>query len=73
MAIEQEWRSKMDVCAPLFPLPLPNISIISSTREAPAPILGSYASYMEKEIFEQPDSTDRTLKGRIDFDNYKGL
>ena len=27
---------------------------------------------MEKEIFDQPGSTERTLRGRVDFDNYKG-
>jgi len=32
---------------------------------------GTYSTYMEKEIFEQPNSTERTLKGRVDFDNYK--
>ncbi len=35
--------------------------------------VGNYASYMEKEIFEQPDSAERTMKGRIDFENYKGI
>ena len=34
---------------------------------------GTYSTYMEKEIFEQPNSTERTLKGRVDFDNYKGM
>eukprot|EP00795_Rhopilema_esculentum_P012952 gene12952-3711_t len=32
---------------------------------------GECSSYMEKEIFEQPDSTERTLKGRVDFENHK--
>eukprot|EP00794_Sanderia_malayensis_P016880 gene16880-18585_t len=35
------------------------------------PEKGKYASYMEKEIFEQPESADRTMKGRIDFANHK--
>ena len=35
--------------------------------------LGVYSTFMEKEIFEQPSSTEKTLRGRIDFDNYKGI
>ena len=27
---------------------------------------------MEKEIFEQPESVINTMRGRVDFDNYKG-
>jgi glucosamine--fructose-6-phosphate aminotransferase (isomerizing) len=30
---------------------------------------GSYACYMEKEIFEQPDSVERALSGRMDSEN----
>ena len=27
---------------------------------------------MEKEIFEQPESVINTMRGRVDFENYKG-
>ncbi|CAR22524.1 glutamine--fructose-6-phosphate transaminase (isomerizing) GFA1 [Lachancea thermotolerans CBS 6340] len=30
---------------------------------------GSYKHFMQKEIFEQPDSTFNTMRGRIDFEN----
>lgn len=32
---------------------------------------GPYKHFMQKEIFEQPDSTFNTMRGRIDFDNYQ--
>lgn len=32
---------------------------------------GPYKHFMQKEIFEQPDSTFNTMRGRIDFDNNK--
>lgn len=32
---------------------------------------GTYSHFMQKEIFEQPESTFNTMRGRIDFDNYK--
>ncbi|CAH2351895.1 glutamine--fructose-6-phosphate aminotransferase [isomerizing] [[Candida] railenensis] len=32
---------------------------------------GTYNHFMQKEIFEQPESTFNTMRGRIDFDNYK--
>lgn len=31
---------------------------------------GPYKHFMQKEIFEQPDSTFNTMRGRIDFDNH---
>lgn len=30
---------------------------------------GSYSSFMQKEIFEQPESVVNTMRGRINFDN----
>ena len=33
---------------------------------------GNYSTFMQKEIFEQPESVVNTMRGRIDFDNYKG-
>jgi len=32
---------------------------------------GNYSTFMQKEIFEQPESVVNTMRGRIDFDNYK--
>lgn len=32
---------------------------------------GPYTHFMQKEIFEQPDSTFNTMRGRIDFENSK--
>lgn len=32
---------------------------------------GPYNHFMQKEIFEQPDSTFNTMRGRIDFENHK--
>lgn len=32
---------------------------------------GPYNHYMQKEIFEQPDSTFNTMRGRLDFENHK--
>lgn len=32
---------------------------------------GSYDHFMQKEIFEQPESTFNTMRGRIDFKNFK--
>ena len=34
--------------------------------------LAGYGTFMEKEIFEQPESVINTMRGRVDFDNYKG-
>ncbi len=31
-----------------------------------------YSTFMEKEIFEQPESVINTMRGRVDFKNYKG-
>ena len=30
--------------------------------------LGSYATFMQKEIFEQPDSVKQTMRGRVNFE-----
>ena len=30
---------------------------------------GSYSSFMQKEIFEQPESVVNTMRGRINFDD----
>ena len=32
---------------------------------------GNYSTFMQKEIFEQPESVVNTMRGRIDFTNYK--
>ncbi len=32
---------------------------------------GSYKFFMQKEIFEQPESIVNTMRGRINFDEYK--
>ncbi|EGV60256.1 glutamine--fructose-6-phosphate transaminase (isomerizing) [Yamadazyma tenuis] len=32
---------------------------------------GPYTHFMQKEIFEQPDSTFNTMRGRIDFENHQ--
>ena len=32
---------------------------------------GNYTTFMQKEIFEQPESVVNTMRGRIDFDNCK--
>ena len=32
---------------------------------------GNYSTFMQKEIFEQPESVVNTMRGRIDFENYK--
>lgn len=32
---------------------------------------GSFKHYMQKEIFEQPESVVNTMRGRVDFDNHK--
>ena len=32
---------------------------------------GNYSTFMQKEIFEQPESVVNTMRGRIDFANYK--
>lgn len=33
---------------------------------------GSYDYFMQKEIFEQPESIVNTMRGRVNFDTYKG-
>jgi glucosamine 6-phosphate synthetase-like amidotransferase/phosphosugar isomerase protein len=32
-------------------------------------ILGNYSSFMQKEIFEQPESVVNTMRGRVNFEN----
>ena len=32
---------------------------------------GSFSTFMQKEIFEQPESVVNTMRGRINFDDYK--
>lgn len=32
---------------------------------------GNYSTFMQKEIFEQPESIKNTMRGRVDFDNSK--
>ncbi len=32
---------------------------------------GNFSSFMQKEIFEQPESVVNTMRGRINFDEYK--
>lgn len=34
--------------------------------------LGNYDYFMQKEIFEQPESIVNTMRGRINFEDYKG-
>ena len=33
---------------------------------------GSYDYFMQKEIFEQPESVINTMRGRVRYDEYKG-
>ena len=33
---------------------------------------GSYDYFMQKEIFEQPESVINTMRGRVQYDEYKG-
>ncbi len=35
--------------------------------------IGNYDYFMQKEIFEQPDSVINTMRGRVNFDNYQGM
>ena len=37
------------------------------------PFLGNYDYFMQKEIFEQPESIVNTMRGRVNFDSYKGI
>lgn len=34
--------------------------------------IGNYSHFMLKEIFEQPESVVNTMRGRMQFDQYKG-
>ena len=36
-------------------------------------LLGNYDYFMQKEIFEQPESIVNTMRGRVNFDTYKGM
>lgn len=36
------------------------------------PITGNYSSFMQKEIFEQPESVVNTMRGRVNFDDNTG-
>lgn len=33
---------------------------------------GSFDCFMQKEIFEQPESIMNTMRGRVKFDDYQG-
>lgn len=33
---------------------------------------GNYSSFMQKEIFEQPESVVNTMRGRVNFENNTG-
>lgn len=35
-------------------------------------VLGNFSSFMQKEIFEQPESVVNTMRGRVNFDDYTG-
>ena len=35
--------------------------------------IGSYDYFMQKEIFEQPESVMNTMRGRVKFEDYQGL
>ena len=50
------------LCAPVYVAVL-NISVLST---------GSYDYFMQKEIFEQPESVINTMRGRVRYDEYKG-
>ena len=41
-----------------------NVSVLST---------GSYDYFMQKEIFEQPESVINTMRGRVGYDEYKGV
>lgn len=34
--------------------------------------VGNFSSFMQKEIFEQPESVVNTMRGRVNFDDYTG-
>ncbi len=34
--------------------------------------VGNYDYFMQKEIFEQPESLVNTMRGRVNFETYKG-
>lgn len=36
------------------------------------PLPGNYSSFMQKEIFEQPESVVNTMRGRVNFDDNTG-
>ena len=36
-------------------------------------LLGSYNFFMQKEIFEQPESVTNTMRGRLRFDDFHGM
>lgn len=44
-----------------------NVSLISES-----PVAGNFSSFMQKEIFEQPESVVNTMRGRVSFEDNKG-
>lgn len=44
-----------------------NVPLISDPH-----FTGNYSSFMQKEIFEQPESVVNTMRGRVNFDNNTG-
>ena len=50
------------LCAPVC-VAILNVSVLST---------GSYDYFMQKEIFEQPESVINTMTGRVRYDEYKG-
>lgn len=44
-----------------------NVGLISDS-----PATGNFSAFMQKEIFEQPESVVNTMRGRINFDDNSG-
>lgn len=51
----------------LFFTSVGNVPLISDP-----PVPGNYSSFMQKEIFEQPESVVNTMRGRVNFNDNTG-
>lgn len=50
----------------------PGRAVHSLQMELQQIMKGNFSSFMQKEIFEQPESVVNTMRGRVNFDDYTG-
>ena len=70
LVIHHQWSASTCIIPPLL---FPVQGLVGDTILSASTPSGSYDYFMQKEIFEQPESVMNTMRGRVRFDEYNGM